>query len=289
MGLKASPHDPCLLSGILEYSNSQKTISKYQSQLHVGLYVDDFFFYSSDPAQEVIFKNLLQEHILVDFMGYVNYFLWTAFTWLHHKDGNISVQLCQSAFTSFTAHRFSVQSANKVPNITPYRFGFPIDSIPPVDPLDPDLNRRQQVYPIIIGCIKWLVTCTRPDIAPVLTFLALYSNSPYPQHYKAAVHAIKYLTSINEYGVSFHSESSATIQAFNHFPRHHDREAYTEATAPSPSVCHQLTAYCNSNWGGQFGSSVEDETSLELLKFRSLGFSHLTLWWPYFLEISPPK
>ena len=46
MGLKASPHETCLLSGILEEPNSQKTISEDWSQLHVGLYVDDFVFYS---------------------------------------------------------------------------------------------------------------------------------------------------------------------------------------------------------------------------------------------------
>ena len=80
MGLKAYPHDPCLLYGIHEKPNSHKTISEDQSQLHFGLYVDDFVFYSSDPAQEVLFHNLLQEHIQVDFMGDVDYFLVTAFT-----------------------------------------------------------------------------------------------------------------------------------------------------------------------------------------------------------------
>ena len=117
---------------------------------------------------------------------------------------------------------------------------------------------------------NWLATCTHPDIAPVLTFLASYSNYPHPQHYKATVYALKYLTSTNEYGISFHSESSAKIQAFNHFPNHHYREAYTEDTSPPPSECHQLTAYCNANWGGQFGSAVEDGTPLESFKFCSL-------------------
>ena len=177
-------------------------------------------------------------------MGYVDYFLGTSFTWLQHKYGNISVHLYQSVFTEFTAHWLSVQGTNKVPNMTPYRSGFPIDSIPPVDPLGPDLPRRWQVYQNIIGLMNWLATFTRPDIAPVLKFLASYSNYPHPQHYKSAVHALKYLTTTNEYSISFHSKSSATIQAFNHFPHHHDRGAYTEATAPSPSGCHQLTAYC---------------------------------------------
>ena len=74
LGLKASPRDPCLLSGTLDKPNSHKTISEDQYQLHVGVYVDNFVFYSSDPDQEVLFQSLLQEHIQVDFMGDVNYF-----------------------------------------------------------------------------------------------------------------------------------------------------------------------------------------------------------------------
>ena len=131
-------------------------------------------------------------------MGYVDYFLGTAFTCIHHKDGKIYIHLCQSEFIKFIAHRFSAQSTNKVPNMTPYCSGFPIDSIPPVGPLDPDLPCRQQVYQSIFGCINWLATCTRPKIAPVLTFLSSYSNSTHPQHYKAAVHASKYFMSTNE-------------------------------------------------------------------------------------------
>ena len=168
--------------------------------------------------------------------------------------------------------------------MTPYHSGFRIDSIPPVDPLDPDLPHQRQVYQSIFYCINWHETCTRPDIAPVLKFLASYSNYPHSQHYKAVFHALKYLMSTNEYGISFHSESSATIQSFDHFLYHHDREAYTEATDSSPSEFHQLTAYCDANWGGQFGSAVEDGTPLELFKFRSLsGFLICSS------EIHPPK
>ena len=136
-------------------------------------------------------------------MGDVDYFLGTEFTWLQHKYGKISVNLCQLAFTEFIAHWFSVQSSNKLPNITPYRSCFPNDSIPPVELLDPDLPCQRQVYQSIFGCINWLSTCTHPDIAPALIFLALYSNSTHPQHYKAAVHALKYLTITNEYYMDY--------------------------------------------------------------------------------------
>ena len=121
-----------------------------------------------------------------------------------------------------------------------------------------------------MGSINWLATCTRPDISPVLTFLASYSNQPSHQHYKAAIHALKYLYSTSEYGISFHSDACSALQAFNHFPHHHDKEAYNDATPPSPSESHNLTAFTDACWGGQFGNAVVDGTPLELFKFRSL-------------------
>ena len=236
MGLKGSPHGPWIFSGILDNPSSPHTISEDQSKLHGGLYVEDLVFYSSDPAQDFTPRthpSWLHGRFRIFFRDCV--YLDPAQRRKH------SVHICQSAFTEFTAHWFSVQNSNKVTNLTLYRSGLPTDSIPPVDPLDPDLPRQRQVYQRIVGFINWLATCTRPDIAPVITFLVLYRNYPHPQHYKAAVHALKYLTTTNEYSISFHSKSSAIIQAFNHFPNHYDREAYTEATSPSISECRQLT------------------------------------------------
>ena len=227
-------------------------------------------FYLSNPTQEALFKTLLQENTQVDFTGDVDYFLGTEFTWIKNKDGNISIHLCQSSFTEFKARWFSVHTANKVPNMTPYCSGFPIDSIPTVDPLDPDLPRQRKFYQRIVGCINCMPTCTLPGIDPTLTFIASHSNDPHPQQYKATVHALKYLTSRNEYNISFHLQSSFTIQEFSNFNHHNDKGAYTEAIDPYLSEFHQLMAFCDANWGGQFGSTVEDCTPLELFKFRSL-------------------
>ena len=132
MGLKVSPHEPCLLSGVLANPSSPETIFLVQSKLHVGLYVENFVIYSWYPTQEALFKKLLQEHIQVDFMWDVEYFLGTEFTWLEHKDRNISAHLWQSEFTEFIDYWFLVHSANKVSNMTPYCSGFLIDSIPPI-------------------------------------------------------------------------------------------------------------------------------------------------------------
>ena len=83
-------------------------------------------------------------------------------------------------------------------------------------------------------------------------------------------HALKYLYSTANYGISYHSNCSATLRAFNHFPNHHDKEAYSDATPLSPAECHELTAFSDACWGGQFGNAVLDGTPMEILKFCSL-------------------
>ena len=144
-------------------------------------------------AQSLIGKSLFQkslaDKIKVDFMGDVDYFLGTAFTWTRQDDGHLAVHLCQSAFTEFTSNRFGVDKMNRVPNMSPYRSGMPIDSIPNADPHDPDLKRRTKLYQQIIGSINWLAQCSRPDVAPALTFLSSYNLAPHHQHYKAAIQA----------------------------------------------------------------------------------------------------
>jgi len=294
MNLSPSKHDPCLYTGILSDltaptssptdspSRSPSTSAPITSPsslptdhadratISVGLYVDDFVFYSTSQAEEDLFQKLFQAKLTVDFMGDVEYFLGTAFTWIRHDNDHLSVHLSQSAFTEYTGQRFGVDKYNRTPNMSPYRSGYPIDSIPNSDPHDPDLKRRTKIFQRIIGCINWLACCTRPDVSPALTFLSSYNMAPHHQHYKAAIHVLKYLLSTSEYGISFHSDASQSLQAFNHFPHHHDKEAYSDATPPSPSECHQLTAFSDACWGGQIGNTVEDGTPLDLFKFRSL-------------------
>jgi hypothetical protein len=71
IGLTQSLHDPCLFSGNLTSDSSPSDASK----IHVGIYVDDFVFYSKDPAAEQRFMEELDKKVVVEFMGDVDYFL----------------------------------------------------------------------------------------------------------------------------------------------------------------------------------------------------------------------
>ena len=52
-------------------------------------------FYSTDPLEEERFKQALKKRVVVDFMGAVDWFLGTAFTWKKHENGHLLVMLCQ--------------------------------------------------------------------------------------------------------------------------------------------------------------------------------------------------
>ena len=117
MGLTASAHDPCLLDGVVDPQDDPvdptsvatdlskaPTEAAQRQPVYVGIYVDDFVFYSVDPEEKKKFKQELEKRFVVEFMDDADYFLGTAFTWLRHGNDRVSIHLSQTAFTKFTAH-----------------------------------------------------------------------------------------------------------------------------------------------------------------------------------------
>ena len=205
-------------------------------------------------------------------MGVVNWFLGTHFTWIDHQDGNISVHLSQVAFAQNLVECYRQQHINLNPHATPYRSGLPIDSLHAYsgDTEDPSFLRLRAQYQSIVGSLNWLATNTRPDIAPVTSFLAAYNHQPTQQHMDAAIYAIKYIRHTAEYGIAFHSNTPTAASAFVHFPFHHDIEAYNDALPPTAAEHHELTAYSDACWGSQLGNSAQVGTEIEMFKLRSM-------------------
>ena len=79
MDLKPSLHDPCLFQGVPSSPDSPAATN--DKPLHLGLYVDDFIYFSEDSAIEKRFERLLAAKLKVEFMGTVNWFLGTHFEW----------------------------------------------------------------------------------------------------------------------------------------------------------------------------------------------------------------
>jgi hypothetical protein len=250
---------------------SDPSSEKSSSPLTLGLYVNDFVYFSEDPAVEALFCCLLSEQCKVDFMGVVEWFLGIHFAW-RITPNPVSVHLNQSGFAANLVESFFQDSWNVTPTATPYRSGAPIDSIAPSTDDDNSLAQFQRTaaYQSLIGSIGWLSSSTRPDLSAVHSFLASYSNKPSVGHMKAALYALHYIYSTHDYGISFTSDSVAPMHSYIHFPPSTDIEAYTNALPPTLATSPTLSSYSDVCWGLQIGNAVADGTLLPLFKFRSM-------------------
>jgi hypothetical protein len=161
------------------------------------MYVDDFVYFSEDPAAEAIFCKLLWERCKVYFMGIVVWFLGVHFLWRITPD-SVEVHMNQSGFATNLVESFARQDQNRTPTATPYCSGAPINSIAPsLDAPDSAAQlRRKEAYQSIVGSIGWLASTTRPDIAAAQhSFLSSYTNRPAVGHMKAALYVLHYIHS----------------------------------------------------------------------------------------------
>jgi hypothetical protein len=148
IGLTLSPHHPCLFSGVVQSSDiTTNTPLSQPKPVHIGIYVDDFAFFSEDPQEEEMYKQALSTctTVSIDWIGTVSYFLGAVFDWQRHSKGHLSVLLTQSAFVEYSAHRFAIDKFSPVPNMTPYWSDTPIDSIPP-PPADDLLSGSDRLH-----------------------------------------------------------------------------------------------------------------------------------------------
>eukprot|EP00970_Alexandrium_tamarense_P009299 scaffold1836_cov204-Alexandrium_tamarense.AAC.45 len=177
-----------------------------------------------------------------------------------------------AGFAANLAERFQVDAKTPSPTITPYRSGIPIYAIADStnDSDSTAQQRRMEAYLSLVGSIGWLAQCTRPDIAPVHSFLSLYNNKPSPGHMKAALHALHYIHSTHDYGINFTSENRHPLHTYLHFPDSLDTEAYLDATPPKPGMESKLTTYSDACWGSQIGNAVREGTLLPLFKLRRM-------------------
>ena len=225
IGLNPCPHAPCIFHG---------EIIPGKPKLYLGIYVDDFIYFSTDPDVEKAFQEKLLSKTETDFMGKVSHFLGIRFQWRQTQD-RLSVHLSQEAFADTLIKSAGLAHDSATTKPSPFRSGLPVDSIPHI-PLPPDevqnIKHQLQSY---VGSLNWLAQATRPDLAVITNLLAQEQNNPSPGHITAAKHAIKYLKGTKSLGIAFHSDSNLDIQSFIHFPIPHN----------------EIVALTDANWGPQ--------------------------------------
>ena len=256
MGFQQSKHSPCIFVGQL---------IKNQPPLYLGLYVDDFIFFSQSNAVEKKFMETFSNKITCTFNDKIDYFLGIKFQCSKTKDKDVTIQLNQAAYIENLLSQLNLQHVDVTSPKTPYRNGFPVDTIPKQS-YDPETKEKLiKKMQFLVGSLNWIAISTRPDISTIVALLSRYTHDPTMAHIKAAIRVIKYLKGTKNLAITFSSQSSKQLSAFVNFPV--DNE--------------MMLALTDSNWGPQDQSCPNmhknQKKTLELFKTRSM--SGYILWY----------
>ena len=225
IGLTQHPMSPCIFWG---------TLVKGQPPLYLGLYVDDFLYFSESPQVEKTFEDRFGKEIDTDFYGQIGCFLSINFDCTRHNASNVTIHLSQEAFIDNLCEMAGLLSDAVNTVQTPYKSSYPVDSISftrlPQKEQD-ELTHSMQVY---VGCLTWLSISTCPDITTITNILAKHTTKATPAHIDQVKQTIKYLKGTKTLGVSFSSNHQQKLESHVKFP-----------------IYDPVTGLCNANWGPQ--------------------------------------
>ena len=213
---------------------------------------------------EQYFQTQFSNHVSkVTFSNEVDFFLGIKIDCCRHVDGNVTIHLSQTAFIEALLHSHSLHTDDVNTVQSPYRSGYPVDSIPneAYDTATQQAYTKQMQW--IVGSLTWLSMSTRPDISTITNLLAKHVCNPSLGHIAAAKRVLRYLKGTSNKGITFSSSTQSHVEAF----------------IKSPLPPHQMMALTDTNWGPQDQSHPSKNKvlpSLDLFKTRSL--SGFILW-----------
>ncbi|CAI7800917.1 unnamed protein product [Closterium sp. NIES-53] len=155
-------------------------------------YVDDLVFAAADTAGLAHVKSELQRHTCTD-LGELHGYLGLQIT---RDRAQRTITLTQSHMVQQVLQRFEFTYSS--PQATPLSARHSLSALPSDESVEPS-----GPYPELVGCLMYLMTCTRPDLAYPLSILARYvaPGRHRPEHMAAAKRVLRYLCSTSGLGL----------------------------------------------------------------------------------------
>ncbi|CAI7829380.1 unnamed protein product [Closterium sp. NIES-54] len=154
---------------------------------YVLVYVDDLVFATADTDALTLVKSELQKRHTCTDLGELRSYLGLQIT---RDRARRTITLSQSHMVHQVLQRFGFQYSS--PQLTPLSTSHSL-SAPPSD----ESVELSGPYPELVGCLMYLMTCTRPDLVYPLSLLAYYvaPGRHRKVHWDAAKRVLRYLSS----------------------------------------------------------------------------------------------
>ncbi|CAI7780763.1 unnamed protein product, partial [Closterium sp. NIES-53] len=183
LGFTPSTADPLL------FLRTDTTLQPF----YVLVYVDDLVFATADTEALAHVKSELQKRHTCTDLGELTSYLGLRIT---RDRAQRTITLTQSHMVQQVLQRFGFTYSS--PQSTPLPTGHLLSAPPSDESVEPS-----GPYPELVGCIMYLMTCTRPDLAYPLSILARYvaPGRHKKEHMDAAKRVLRYLCSTSGMGL----------------------------------------------------------------------------------------
>ncbi|CAI7870283.1 unnamed protein product, partial [Closterium sp. NIES-54] len=160
---------------------------------YVLVYVDDLVFATANTEALALVKSELQKRHTCTDLGELTSYLRLRITW---DRAQRTITLTQSHMVQQVLQRFGFMYSS--PQSTPLPIGHSLSAPPSDESVEPS-----GPYPELVGCLMYLMTCTRPDLAYPLSLLARYvaPGRHRKVHWVAAKRVLRYLCSTSGMGL----------------------------------------------------------------------------------------
>ncbi|CAI7888459.1 unnamed protein product [Closterium sp. NIES-53] len=160
---------------------------------YILMYVNDLVFATADTAGLAHVKSELQKRHMCTDLGELRSYLGLQIT---RDRAQHTITLTQSHMVQQVLQRFDFTYSS--PQATPLSTRHSLSALPSDESVEPS-----GPYPELVGCLMYLMTCTRPDLAYPLSILARYvaPGRHRPEHMTAAERVLRYLCSTSGMGL----------------------------------------------------------------------------------------
>ncbi|CAI7766756.1 unnamed protein product [Closterium sp. NIES-54] len=160
---------------------------------YILVYVDDLVFATADTAGLAHVKSERQKRHTCTDLGELHSYLGLQIT---RDRAQRTITLTQSHMVQQVLQRFDFTYSS--PQATPLSTRHSLSALPSDESVEPS-----GPYPELVGCLMYLMTCTRPDLAYPLSILARYvaPGRHRPEHMAAAKRVLRYLCSTSGLGL----------------------------------------------------------------------------------------
>ncbi|CAI7889316.1 unnamed protein product, partial [Closterium sp. NIES-53] len=160
---------------------------------YVLVYANDLVFATADTEALALVKSKLQKRHTCTNLGELRSYLGLQIT---RDRARRTITLTQSHMVHQVLQCFSFRYSSPQPTLLPT--GHSLSAPPSDESVEPS-----GPYPELVGCLIYLMTCTRPDLAYPLRIMARYvaPERHRPEHWEAAKRVLRYLYNTSSMGL----------------------------------------------------------------------------------------